>query len=108
MRDFPEYKTAFAESEIIAARTLEDEAVRRAHQGVRKAVRYKGKVVGYEHEYSDTLMSLLLKGSQPKKYRDNSSVEVTGKDGEQLFPTAAIEAYFKAQKDADEDYETRS
>lgn len=37
-----------------------------------------------------------------------SKIEVTGKDGQQLFPTAVVEAYFKSQKDSDEDYETRA
>jgi hypothetical protein len=64
------YRAAFEKSEKVAARTLEDEAIRRCHQGVKKAVYYKGKVVGYEMEYSDSLMSLILKGALPKKYRD--------------------------------------
>lgn len=64
----PAYAAAFAETEPRAHRTLEDEAVRRAHQGLRKAVRYKGKIVGYDTEYSDSLMNTLLK-AQPK-FRD--------------------------------------
>ena len=37
---------------------LEDEAVRRAVEGCKKAIFYQGKVVGYETEYSDQLMLL--------------------------------------------------
>lgn len=37
-----------------------------------------------------------------------SKVELTGKDGEQLFPATAIEAYLKARNSNDEDYETRA
>jgi hypothetical protein len=64
----PAYAAAYAEAEPRAQQTLEDEAVRRAHQGLRRAVRYKGKIVGYETEYSDTLMNTLLKASP--KFRD--------------------------------------
>lgn len=75
--DDERYAAAFARSEKIAGRTLEDEAVRRAHEGLRRAVRYKGRVVGFETEYSDSLMLALLKGFLPAKYRDGSkSLEV--------------------------------
>jgi hypothetical protein len=64
----PAYAECFARAEPRANRTLEDEAVRRAHQGLRRDVRYKGKVVGHEMEYSDTLMNTLLKATP--KFRD--------------------------------------
>ncbi len=79
MEDDAEYQSAFALAEKKASRTLEDEAVRRAHEGIRKAIRYKGKIVGYDQEYSDTLMLALLKGCAPDKFRDRSSVDVTTK-----------------------------
>lgn len=107
LRESPQYKAAFEEAKIAAAQTLEDEAIRRCHQGIKKAVWHKGKVVGYEMEYSDSLMALMLKGALPRKYRDNASVELTGKEGEQLFPVTAIESYFKSRKDGDEDFETQ-
>lgn len=66
-------------AEAQAARTLEDEAVRRAHEGLRKPVRYKGKIVGYETEYSDSLMLALLKANNPEKFREH--VEHSGRDG---------------------------
>jgi hypothetical protein len=53
-----------------AARTLEDAAVRRAHEGLRKPVWYKGKIVGYETEYSDTLLLAVPKANNPEKFRD--------------------------------------
>ena len=37
-----------------------------------------------------------------------SKVEVTGKDGENLFPVEAVEAYLKSRNATDDDYETRS
>ena len=90
-----EYKRAFEAAEPVAARTLEDEAVRRAREGVRKAVWHKGKIVGYQTEFSDSLMQTLLKGTNPKKFRENSSVELTGKDGKPLFDFASIRAFIK-------------
>lgn len=78
LRDDPTYPERFKQAEAKAARTLEDEAVRRAREGLRKAVYYKGKVVGYETEYSDTLLAQLLKATNPAKFRDNSTVALTG------------------------------
>jgi hypothetical protein len=69
----PVYAEAFALAEPRAQRTLEDEAVRRAHQGIRRAVRYKGRIVGYETEYSDALMNTLLKATP--KFRDKLTVD---------------------------------
>ena len=66
------YREAYEKAEPRASRTLEDEAVRRAHQGLTKAVRYKGRIVGYEKEYSDTLMNTLLKATA--KFRDKLDV----------------------------------
>ncbi|MGB8273643.1 MAG: terminase, partial [Alphaproteobacteria bacterium] len=49
---------------------LEDEARRRAVDGVRKPVYQGGKRVGYVQEYSDVLLIFLLKARRPDKYRD--------------------------------------
>jgi len=54
---------------------LEDEAVRRAREGVRRPVRYKGKIVGYETDYSDQLLVFLLKNWAPDKYREQLGVK---------------------------------
>jgi len=37
-----------------------------------------------------------------------SKVELTGKDGEKLFPIEAIESYLKSRNATDDDYEIRS
>lgn len=71
---------------------LELEARRRAHDGVERLKVSGGKVVTYttedgrevpivEREYSDTLMVLLLKAHRPEKYRERSSMEVSGPGG---------------------------
>lgn len=93
MEDDPEYKAAFESAEPRARRTLEDEAVRRAHHGIKKVVRYKGKIVGFDIEFSDVLMNTLLK--RDPKFRERISAELTGKDGKPLFERAALEAWIK-------------
>ncbi|HKJ73747.1 MAG TPA: hypothetical protein VKA19_06480 [Alphaproteobacteria bacterium] len=74
-----------------AADRLEDEAVRRAVEGVYKPVYYKGSVVGYEIGYSDQLLMFLLKGARPKKFADRKHIEgeINGKIGVALLPMTA-------------------
>jgi hypothetical protein len=99
LKESEAYREAFKEAVPIAAQVLEDEAVRRAHDGLRKAVWHKGKVVGYETEYSDSLMICLLKGNLPEKYRDKWTGELTGKDGKPLFDMEAVKAYAQSIPD---------
>jgi hypothetical protein len=49
---------------------LEDEAIRRAHEGTDKPVYQGGKLVGYVKEYSDTLLIFMLKARRPAKFRE--------------------------------------
>ncbi len=65
----------------IATDALELEARRRALEGTIKPVFYQGVSCGQIQEYSDTLMIFLLKAHRPDKFREQSSVEVTGKGG---------------------------
>lgn len=65
---------------------MESEAFRRAVNGVDRPVYQMGQKVGTVREYSDTLMTLLLKAHKPKKYRDNSSVEMSGPNGSPISP----------------------
>ncbi len=78
LKEDPTYRPRFEDAELRAAQTLQDEAVRRAHQGVRKAIYHRGHVVGYETEYSDRLMELMLKALNPEKFRER--VEHSGID----------------------------
>lgn len=72
----------FAESWEAALDTgtdaLEDEAVRRAHEGVLKPVFHGGKQVGEIREYSDTLLMFSLKARRPEKYRERVDNRVSG------------------------------
>ena len=66
-----------AENEGIDA--LEEEARRRAYDGVERAVYYQGEKIGSMRQYSDQLLMFMLKAKRPDKYRDvgNTSVSVT-------------------------------
>jgi len=76
IKDDPTYLPRFKAAQERAGWALHDEAVRRAAEGVKKAVWYKGKVVGTETEYSDMLLAQTLKANFPERYRDRSSVEL--------------------------------
>lgn len=66
-----------------AADVMEEEARRRAIDGVEKPISIGGKreVI---REFSDTLLIFLLKGNKPEKFRDNVRQEITGKNGGSL------------------------
>jgi hypothetical protein len=98
--DDPDYAAAFKLAQEDAADSLEKEARRRAEEGVRKLVTYKGELVRVpadptkpfdatsnplvplvEHEYSDTLAIFLLKALRPAKFRETHRHEHTGANG---------------------------
>ncbi len=91
----PAYKAAFQAAHEIAIAVLEDEAIRRAVEGVEEPVIYKGmptylpereengqpvydedgRLVMSEkplviRKYSDQLLQFLLRGAKPEKYRE--------------------------------------
>ena len=65
-----EYRAAFEAAKLEASDRLEEEARRRAVEGVDDPVYYKGEQVGVIRRYSDTLLIFLLKGAMPEKYTD--------------------------------------
>ena len=75
----PDYVEAFALAEQQACDRLEQEARRRAVEGVDKPVYQQGKKCGVVREYSDTLLIFLMKGAMPDKYKDRVSQEISGK-----------------------------
>ena len=75
-----EVETVLNESTCV----LEDEAVRRAHDGVKKPVYQGGMLVGFVQEYSDSLLMFLLRGRRPEKYKNRTSNEHTGPGGDQI------------------------
>ncbi len=61
--------------------TLEDEAIRRARDGVEEPIYSKGEYVGTTRRYSDTLLIFLLKSHKPSIYNTPQRLEGTGPDG---------------------------
>lgn len=58
---------------------LEQEAVRRAVEGVPKGIYHKGELVGEEQQYSDMLLAKLLTGRRPAIFGDKR--EISGANG---------------------------
>lgn len=69
---------------------LEDEARRRAERGVERPVYQGGVMVGTVTEYSDTLMSLLMKGNRPQKFNTERH-ELSGLGGKAIPVAMEIE-----------------
>jgi hypothetical protein len=91
MREDATYPTRFAQARERAAQSLEDEAVRRAMEGIRRPVLYRGKQVyiqgepAYQIEYSDQLLIRLLEANNPERFgRRHESAEVWETDPEKL------------------------
>jgi hypothetical protein len=69
-RESDEYRAAFNDLKVEVLEELEAEAHRRALHGVDEPVFHQGRICGHIRKYSDTLLIFLLKGNNPKKYRD--------------------------------------
>lgn len=74
----PEFAEAWDRALKIGITALEDEAHRRAFDGVTEPVFHQGVECGRLRKYSDTLAIFLLKAHNPEKYRENSKVELSG------------------------------
>lgn len=75
----PIYAKAFEVAHQKSIERLEQEARRRAVEGVEEPVYQGGKKVGVVRKYSDTLLIFLLKGAAPDKYRERVQTEHTGR-----------------------------
>jgi hypothetical protein len=71
------FQMAEDEARSAFADRLEEEAVRRAHDGTPRPVFQGGVLVGYEQVYSDHLLWKLLQAVRPEKYRENLQLNVT-------------------------------
>lgn len=70
----PEFSIQWDQAVQIGVRALEDEMVRRAHEGTLKPVFHNGVEVGKIREYSDLLLIFALKAHAPEKYRERFDV----------------------------------
>ncbi|WP_254240927.1 terminase [Achromobacter insolitus] len=75
-----EFAKAWDQAIRIATLGLEDEARRRAQEGVDEPVFYLGSQCGTVRKYSDTLLIFLLK-AHDHKYREKTGLELTGANG---------------------------
>ena len=75
----PEFDQSCRDAIDNAIDTLEAEAIRRARDGIKEDVYYKGEVVGQRIVYSDQLLMALLKGRRREIYGDR--VEHAGAAG---------------------------
>jgi hypothetical protein len=71
-----QFAVAFREAGVAATESLEQEAWRRAHDGVAEPVYQHGKQVGTIQRYSDQLLMFLLRARAPERYRDRVDVNV--------------------------------
>lgn len=74
----PNFAADWDRAKELGLEALEDEATRRAFDGVDKAVVYQGEITTTVKEYSDTLLIFLLKGGKPQKYRDRTELSGPG------------------------------
>lgn len=68
----PEFREKMDEALSNAAVILEDEARRRAIEGVEEPILYKGEITGSKIKYSDALLLALLKAHYPEKYAEKT------------------------------------
>lgn len=73
--DDPQFAKDWEQAKAIGLEALEDEALRRAFEGVSEPIYYLGRNVDTIKKYSDTLAIFLLKGGMPEKYRERSEVK---------------------------------
>jgi len=70
-----EFAVRYEKAKARGLEGLEDEANRRAFNGVEEPVFYMGQRVATVTTFSDALIQFLLKGGKPQKYRDRISTE---------------------------------
>lgn len=74
MANDPDYRARFEAARDELVDSLEQEAIRRARDGVVKGVYHNGTLIATEHQYSDTLLIFLLKANRPDKFKDRIGV----------------------------------
>ncbi|WP_262694463.1 hypothetical protein [Kordiimonas aquimaris] len=75
------FATAWVIAEEAGTDIIEEEAFRRAVNGVQKPVYRSGEVVGHVADYSDTMLMFLLKARRPDRYGATSASSKTAKQG---------------------------
>lgn len=104
----PEFAKAWDDAWEAGGDVYEDEAHRRGVEGVDEPVFYQGVECGVVRKYSDTLLTLKLKGRRPQVYRENVNMALSGQVqvqvidyGAQAKPVVQIEGKAEDVEDAD-------
>lgn len=66
------FNEACMEAKRMAVDVLESEAHRRAVDGFQRPVIYQGEVTETYTDYSDSLLSMLMRGNKPEKYKERT------------------------------------
>lgn len=82
----PDFQEAFRDAVEDGIDVYEDEAVRRAVEGVSEPVFHAGVVVGDKQRYSDGLLETLLAGNRAK-YGRGASISVTNNNAQIAHPS---------------------
>lgn len=77
----PDFAARWDQARRVGADVIEDEAIRRAVEGIDEPIYYQGVLVDTVKRYSDTLAIFLLKGAKPEVYKDRIQSEVSGPGG---------------------------
>jgi hypothetical protein len=77
----PEFAVRWERAVELGTDALEDEALRRAHDGTDKPVFHQGRECGVIREYSDTLMVFMLKARRPDRFKDRVANKFSGRVG---------------------------
>lgn len=83
-RKQPVFEAIYLQAIDDAADLLEEEARRRAVDGVDEPVYYQGKKCGLVRKFSDAVLMFLLKGRRGDVFRDKASIEHSGPDGQPI------------------------
>jgi len=76
-----EFANAWDDAIQEATDRLLQAAWNRATKGVEKPVYFQGVICGTVREYSDSLLTFLLKAYRPEQFSEKLRQEITGKDG---------------------------
>jgi hypothetical protein len=98
----PEYRIKFQACRRQVIQLLEDEAWRRAVEGVSKPISVNGKIKTIR-EYSDTLLIFLLKGAAPEKYRERYEPAVGSPGAGQSLKIEIVRVLAKSEIEAPAD-----
>jgi hypothetical protein len=86
-----EFSRQYDEAYNLYRDRLEEEALRRAVEGVPEPVYFKGEVVGHILKYSDNLLTLMLKRHIPA-YRDKATIDHNVSGGVLVVPGTPMDS----------------